>query len=98
APAVPLFPYPTLFRSSGWSYCSSACRSGPDNFCIWFDADVQVVIHTRHQMLRQTRMIPMPKPHCPGSSMNSSIFSLCRLSFSQRSEEHTSELQSRVDL
>src|SRR5207247_8943300 len=83
-----LFPYTTLFRSSGkdpWLTRSVTLLLGESNQSLFGDDVITVNGGWHHRLISDGSMVQLPTS--PGSPR-----------VAARSEEHTSELQSRVDL
>src|SRR5207249_10208229 len=91
-PPSPLFPYTTLFRStSAQAYETWAKASSPSS--------TKWTLHTRYaslpasQQQLKSSLVPSPNASPEIDSLTGPAALGCR-----RSEEHTSELQSRFDL
>src|SRR5204863_9806948 len=84
-PRAPLFPYTTLFRSSPSSQAIGA------SVTFWWPWNAQPGV-SRKSPRRIATGSPSTTVHTPSPSMTK------RNAFCERSEEHTSELQSRRDL
>src|SRR5690606_39801859 len=83
-PRPPLFPYTTLFRSREWSSCCSASTT----CCAAATGNPASRLDSSRSPFRR-------RCRCPRSR---SVMSPCEPGRSPRSEEHTSELQSRENL
>src|SRR5207249_10795039 len=94
-PTYPLFPYTTLFRSQRPPARTNAAMRG--KVC-WFSGHAAIlnVFGTRKQSANDTRIRPDPPGRVPRrTNLEEYIDIFLRF---LRSEEHTSELQSRFDL
>src|SRR5207237_9966648 len=96
-PLSPLFPYTTLFRSCPFSHCLLLLAGAPR------PARVAPLAGPRRPApLRDLpnfsyrHMLTGPVPHSPSRDVKP--FALCPDSEVSRSEEHTSELQSHLNL
>src|SRR5699024_11898646 len=87
-PCAPRFPYTTLFRSSQPLLTASATESTGPSVTIWPS--------WKSLMAQQSEVTWPSKCHFPRRMSRSSV--LLPQQGSPRSEEHTSELQSRFDL
>src|SRR5207247_9910008 len=91
------FPYTTLFRSLGDDYrnvgCTVEITGGPERFRV--EQKTPLTFARSHR--RKGRRMPCGPRTTPSMGSRRATFKL-RNSSPHRSEEHTSELQSRVDL
>src|SRR5699024_11898234 len=94
-PSTPLLPYTTLFRSYPWCPLSRATKEVTQFSCADFSIDHVSACCTGGKCRKVERYMPRDT----GSMMTSTTSWVQIMPYSPtRSEEHTSELQSRFDL